>query len=359
MPTPTKILIIGPAWVGDMVMSQALLKRLKADNPDCLIDVLAPGWSGALLERMPEVRRALSMPLGHGQFGLVQRWQLGKSLRAEGYDQAIVLPNSWKSALVPFAARIPQRTGWLGEWRFGLLNDVRYLDKEKLPLMVQRFLALADDKRAGIPDNDKRYHPKLLVTQSSIQIALNKFHLNKNPPSPPFVKGGTSTVSPPFNKGGLGGIIALCPGAEFGPAKRWPSEHFAAIAKQKLNEGYQVWIFGSAKDQPVAAEIQQLTNNNCVDFTGKTNLGEAVDLLSLATTVVSNDSGLMHIAAALQRPVVVVYGSSSPRFTPPLSDNVKILSLNLSCSPCFKRECPLEHLKCLRDLTPELVLQEM
>jgi heptosyltransferase II len=334
MPSAKKILIIGPAWVGDMVMSQALLKRLKALDPNCSIDVLAPAWSSALLERMPEVRRALTMPLGHGQFNLMARWRFGKQLRAEKYDHAIVLPNSWKSALVPFAARIPQRTGWLGEWRFGLLNDARRLDKQKIPLMVQRFLALANNKNSDVPENAKQYWPTLIVTETSINTTLNKFNLSP------------STQS----------ILALCPGAEFGPAKRWPAKHFAAVAKQKLTEGFQVWLFGSVKDQPVAAEIQQATQQACVDFTGRTTLGEAIDLLSLANTVVSNDSGLMHIAAALQRPVIVVYGSSSPRFTPPLSDNVKILSLGLDCSPCFQRICPLGHLKCLHDLSPAQVL---
>jgi heptosyltransferase-2 len=335
MPITNKILIIGPAWVGDMVMSQALLKRLKTIDSNCTIDVLAPAWSSALLERMPEVRHALTISLGHGQLDLTQRWQLGKQLRNEKYDRAIVLPNSWKSALVPFAARVPLRTGWLGEWRYGLLNDARHLDKQKIPLMVQRFLALADNAVAEIPANDPQYWPALLVTPASISNTLAKFNLAQ--PTQP--------------------VLALCPGAEFGPAKRWPTAHFAAVAKQKLAQGYQVWLFGSAKDQPVAIEIQQATQQACVDFTGRTSLSEAIDLLSLATVVISNDSGLMHIAAALQRPVVVVYGSSSPRFTPPLSDKVKILSLGLDCSPCFQRECPLGHLNCLNNLSPELVLQ--
>lgn len=332
-----KILIIGPAWVGDMVMAQALFKLLKEQNPAAVIDVLAPAWSAGLLERMPEVRQALTMPLNHGQLALTQRWRLGRDLRAQHYDQAIVLPNSWKSALVPYAAHIPRRTGWRGEWRFGLLNDVRYLDKQRLPLMVQRFLALGHENTANIELDEKKYRPTLCVSTNAITTILAKFNL----PYP---------IQP---------ILALCPGAEFGPAKRWPTEYYGQIAQQKLAEGMQVWLFGSIKDQPIAAEIQQHTNNRCIDFTGRTNLGEAVDLLSLASLVVSNDSGLMHIAAALQRPLIVVYGSSSPRFTPPLSDNVKILSLQLDCSPCFKRVCPLGHLKCLRDLSPELVLQEM
>ena len=326
-----KILIIGPAWVGDMVMAQALFKLIKQQNPATIIDVLAPAWSRPLLARMPEVRQALVMPLGHRQLQLKLRWQLGKALRAEKYDQAIVLPNSWKSAFVPFAASIPQRTGWLGELRYGLLNDYRHLDKQQVPLMVERFLLLGLPTNSSIPANWQR--PQLQLDLSVTKTTLNKFNLNTDKP-----------------------VLALCPGAEFGPAKRWPTKHFAVVAQEKIAEGWQIWLFGSAKDQAVAYEIQQNTNNHCIDFTGKTSLGEAIDLISLTKVVVSNDSGLMHIAAALQRPSVVLYGSSTPYFTPPLSDRVKILSLNLACSPCFKRECPLVHLNCLQQLMPVNVL---
>lgn len=329
-----KILIIGPAWVGDMVMAQVLFKQLKIINPNAIIDVMAPGWSEPLLERMPEVRKALVMPLGHGALDLKTRWQLGVALRAEKYDQAIVLPNSWKSGVVPLAARIPLRTGWRGEFRYGLLNDVRYLDKNKLPLMIQRFSALGMAKNAELPQQLPK--PALKISEQTRFATLTKFNLQLDKP-----------------------VLAICPGAEFGPAKRWPANYFAEVANDKLIAGMQVWIFGSAKDQGIAAEIQRLTNNRCVDLTGRTTLGEAVDLLSLPTQVITNDSGLMHIAASLQRPMTVIYGSSSSRFTPPLSDNVKILSLNLPCSPCFKRECPLGHLNCLHDLTPELVIKNI
>ncbi len=329
-----KILIIGPAWVGDMVMAQSLFKTIKQAHPDAIIDVLAPNWSSALLERMPEVNQALVLPFAHGELQLRKRWQIGARLRTENYQQAIILPNSWKSALIPFAARIPIRTGWMRELRYGLLNDIRYLNKEALPLMIQRFIALGLPKNAALPAQAQLPKPALQVNQLSINATLTKFNLTQTKP-----------------------ILALCPGAEFGPAKRWPSSHYAKIAAAKLKEGWAVWLFGSPKDQPVAAEIQQETQHACIDLTGKTNLGEAVDLLSLANLVVSNDSGLMHIAAALQRPLVVVYGSSSPRFTPPLNERVKIISLELPCSPCFQRECPLGHLNCLKQLSPDLVLQ--
>lgn len=327
---PYKILIIGPAWVGDMVMAQTLFKFIKQAEPNAIIDVLAPAWTRALLERMPEVRRALDLPIEHKKMQLKQRWQIGKQLRAEKYDQAIVLPNSWKSALIPFIAKIPKRTGWLGEMRYGLLNDIRYLNKKQLPLMVQRFIALALDKNVVVPNHFQK--PALQVNEPEKAVA--KFNLHDRSP-----------------------ILALCPGAEFGPAKRWPAEYFAGVAKHKLTKGWQVWLFGSHKDQTVTAEIQNLAQHACIDLAGKTTLAEAIDLLSQANLVVSNDSGLMHIAAALKRSLVVVYGSSSPRFTPPLCDQVKILSIDLPCAPCFQRECPLGHLKCLRDLSPSLVLQ--
>ena len=154
-------------------------------------------------------------------------------------------------------------------------------------------------------------------------------------------------------------VLALCPGAEYGPAKRWPAAYFAEVAKDRLDQGWDVWLFGSHKDQAVAAEIQQLLGGRCIDLSGRTQLGEAIDLMSLAAVVVSNDSGLMHVAAALGRNLVALYGSSDPGFTPPLNDNARILRLGLSCSPCFQRECPLGHLKCLRDLDPSQVLQAM
>lgn len=331
---PYKILIIGPAWVGDMVMAQALFMQLKQIQPDVIIDVLAPAWTNALLERMPEVRRAIALPIAHGQFDWKQRWQLGKQLRLEKYDQAIVLPNSWKSALIPFIARIPKRTGWLGEMRFGLLNDARYLNKQSLPLMVQRFVALALEKADQLPKDFPK--PALQVSSEQQIHTTAKFAL--------------TTTAP---------VLALCPGAEFGAAKRWPVEYFAEIARQQLAAGWQVWLFGSHKDQAITAEIQNLTQQACMDLAGKTTLAEAIDLLSLANIVISNDSGLMHIAAALQRSLVAIYGSSSPRFTPPLSDRVKILSIDLACAPCFQRECPLGHLQCLRELAPNLVMQAM
>ena len=329
-----KILIIGPAWVGDMVMAQSLFRFLKQEHPDAELHVLAPDWTRALLSRMPEISEAISMPIGHGPLALRERYRIGKSLRKESYAQAIVLPNSFKSALIPFFAKIPKRTGWIREARFGVINDWRILDKEKYPLMIERFIAL------GLPKNQalkKPYPtPHFAISEDSLKRAMEKFEITQDKP-----------------------IIALCAGAEFGPSKRWPQEYFADVAKQKLAAGYQVFLFGSKNDLPICDHIQKACNDACVNLCGKTSLAEAIDLLSIAKAAVSNDSGLMHIAAAQNMPVVAVYGSTSPDFTPPLGEKAEIVKLNLECQPCFKRECPLGHWKCMKDLTPNIVLKAL
>jgi heptosyltransferase-2 len=333
--SPKKILIIGPSWVGDMVMAQSLFILLKQQNPNAIIDVLAPEWSRALLERMPEVDKALPLPIGHGELQLKTRYHIGCELRQAGYEQAIILPNSFKSALIPFWAKIPKRTGWRRELRSIILTDARALDKKRLPLMTERFLALALPKNAALPSNWQR--PKLEIAYDRLNQVREQYGLIQD-------------QSP---------ILALCPGAEFGPAKRWPAAYYAEVANDFIDKGWQVWLFGSPKDGEVAAEIQALTQQRSRDLTGRTSLASAIDLLSLASLVISNDSGLMHVAAALQRPQIVVYGSTDPGFTPPLNDRVKIVSLKIPCSPCFKRECPLpeEKLKCLTGLRPKHVLQ--
>ena len=336
--TPQKILIIGPSWVGDMVMAQALFIALKERSPDIIIDVLAPAWSLPLLERMPEINRGIIMPLGHDTLDLSARYHLGKELIAQQYQQAILLPNSWKSALVPFFAKIHLRTGWRGEFRFGLLNDLRRLDEQRYPLMVERFVALAYKDGDILPQPLPK--PSLSIDPKQCALSKEKFQLNTDRQ-----------------------ILAICPGAEFGSSKRWPEDHYAELATARLRSGWQLWIFGSSNDQAVAEKIKQQIPaqllSHCFDLTGKTTLAEAIDLLSLAGAVVSNDSGLMHVAAALNRPLVAVYGSTSPSFTPPLAERVAMISIPVDCGPCFQRECPLQHNKCLKDLPVEQVIQAL
>ena len=333
-----KILVIGPSWVGDMVMSQSLYISLKQEHPEAELHVIAPAWCCALLERMPEVDKAIVMPLGHGDFKLTERFRLGRRLASEGYDWAIVQPNSLKSALIPLFAGIKKRTGWKGESRYGLLNDLRS-NKRSFPLMVERYNALAYPKTQMIDSQSlpNLPWPSLAVDKKNQRLALSELSLDISRP-----------------------VLSLCPGAEFGPSKRWPEQHYAEVAKHQIEQGKQVWIFGSAKDIPVAETIRHSLPSqlqaHCHILAGKTSLHQAIDLMALSTMVVSNDSGLMHIAAALERPLVAVYGSTSPKYTPPLAEHVAVVHIDIECRPCFKRECPLGHLKCLKDLTPQLVI---
>lgn len=336
-----KYLIIGPSWVGDMVMSQSLYITLKKQRPDMELHVMAPRWCLPLLARMPQVDQAIEMPLGHGDFKLAARWKLGRELKQNQYTQAIVLPNSLKSALIPFFAGIKKRTGWKGESRFGLLNDLRS-NKNTFPLMVRRYIALAFPRQQmrAAKDIQEIPYPALLVDKAQQQTAIARLGINLDKP-----------------------VLGLCPGAEFGPSKRWPEAHYAAIAKQWIADGGEVWVFGSQKDQPVANTIRQYLpeglQTHCRLLAGNTSLTEAIDLLAACTTVVSNDSGLMHIAAAVNTPLVAVYGSTSPGYTPPLSQKVQIVHTDIECRPCFKRECPYGHLKCLRELQPNQVWQAL
>jgi heptosyltransferase II len=330
----TRTLVVGPSWVGDMVLAQSLFRVLKQRQPQSRVDVLAPPWTLPVLARMPEVDEAIPLPFNHGEFALRTRLALGRSLRERGYDRAILLPNSLKSAIVPFAACIRVRTGFVGEMRYGLLNDTRKLDKKRLPRTVDRFVALALEP-GEIPPPVA--NPELVADAANATQSLAR--LGREAP--------TSSV------------LGLCPGAEYGPAKRWPAEHYAEVAQAKLAEGWEVWLFGSEKDVPVTGEIQRLTGNRCLDLGGRTPLSDAIDLMSLTTAVVSNDSGLMHVAAALGRKVAAIYGSSDPGHTPPMSPHATVLYLKLECSPCFERECPLGHLRCLRNISPASVLEAL
>ncbi len=315
-------------------MAQSLFRTIKEQDDSVAIDVLAPQWSRALLDRMPEVRQSFVMPVGHGRLDLKQRYAIAKRLRVENYTQAMVLPNSWKSALIPWWSKIPLRTGFLGECRFGLLNDYRRLNKKALPKMIDRFAHLAYDRNAS-PTKTVPY-PRLEISEETVQAVCHKFGITADVLQRP--------------------ILALCPGAEFGASKRWPENYYAEVAQKKQKEGWAVWIFGSKNDSVVSAKIQAGMDEQCLDLTGKTTLDEAIDLLSLSSLVLTNDSGLMHIAAALQKPLVAVYGSTDPGFTPPLGGASQIVRLSMSCSPCFKRECPLGHHKCMQELYPEKVL---
>ena len=325
-----KILVIAPSWVGDCMLIQPMLARLMHRHPEAQIELLAPPWTAPLLRQMSEVYKVITNPFPHGAFKLADRYRLGNQLRASNFDQAIILPNSFKSALVPFFANIPLRTGFVGEMRYGLLNDARKLNKKELPLMVERFAQLAEAPNTSI--QRPLPQPRLRVAEGQQDNVLDKFDLKITKP-----------------------VAIFCPGAEYGAAKRWPIPYFAELAQYLRDFGYDVWLVGSPKDQEVGDKIVALGNNTCRNLCGKTELGDAIALLSCADLVVSNDSGLMHIAAAMDRPMLALYGSSSPQFTPPLSARAHILKLDMQCSPCFKRECRLGHFNCMNQMTPDQV----
>lgn len=326
------------------MMSHSLYQQLKQRYPECEIDVMAPAWSRPLLARMPEVNRALEIPIGHGSLALGKRYELGKNLR-EQYDLAIVLPNSLKSALIPFFANIPQRRGWKGEMRYGLLNDLR-VNKQDYPKMVQRYVALGFES-GEIPSAEEMPIMSPYLKTEPSEIAATVLHF-----APLF--------APLANRA----MIGFCPGAEFGPAKRYPHYHYAALAEKLIAEGYAVCLFGSAKDEAVGEEIRAAISAEnqafCVNLAGKTDLNQAVDLIATCQAVVSNDSGLMHIAAALNRPLVALYGPTSPDYTPPLSERAVIIRLiEGGLIKVRKGEGAEGYHQSLIDISPELVWEKL
>ena len=323
-----RILVVGPSWVGDMVMAQSLFKALKKRFSNSIIDVLAPEWSRPIINRMVEINESISMPVGHGQFNLGARYKLGKELRAKEYDRAIVLPRSFKSALVPWFAKIPVRTGFRGEMRLGLINDIRPLDKTVLTQTVQRYVALGIDKSTKIPPTID--YPSLEINKENQLKVLNKLGLSLEKP-----------------------IVSFMPGAEYGPAKCWPTDYFAKLAKLLNKENKQVWVFGSQKEYELGEQVKRSSSENVVNLCGKTQLADVVDLMACSQQAVSNDSGLMHVACAVGVKVYGIYGSSSPEYTPPLSDHAVVIKNDMPCSPCFSRTCKYEHYDCLRKITPD------
>lgn len=297
-------------------MAQPLLIRLK--HSGAALEVLAPEWVAPVARRMPEVDHVIAAPFRHGALQLASRWRLARQLKQRRYDLAIVLPNTWKSALIPFLAGIPLRAGYLGELRFGLLNIKHRKANSSMPLHYAR---LAEPPRTE--PQQPLPQPHLEVTQGEIAETARRFGIE-------------------------GRYAVFCPGAEYGPAKRWP--YFKELAEKV---GAPVVLLGSANDREAAADIP---GNNLV---GKTTLDEAIRLIAGAAVVVSNDSGLMHVAAALGRPQVALFGSSSPEHTPPASAKARVLWLHLECSPCFARECPLGHFRCMKEISVEQVLAAM
>ena len=312
--------MVAPNWIGDALMAQPMLARLHARHPGSRIDVVAPPWVAPVARRMPEVSEVLVADLRHGELQIGDRWRLGRQLKERGYDQAYVLPNTMKSALAPSFAGIPLRAGYLGESRVGLLNRIHKAKREREPMPLH-YARLAEE-----PGTE----PDLPLPAPSLSFSIE------------------SIKATAYRYGISGAYAVFCPGAEYGPAKRWP---FFRELSDRL--GSQVVLLGSPGD---LKDNKDIAGNNLI---GKTTLDEAIDLIAGAALVVSNDSGLMHVAAALGRPQVALFGSSSPEHTPPLSRAARVVWLKAECSPCFERVCPLGHFKCMNEISVERVLAEI
>ncbi|WP_394782010.1 lipopolysaccharide heptosyltransferase II [Undibacterium sp.] len=332
---PSRTLVIAPNWIGDAVMAQPLLRLLKQQHPDRPIDVLAPAWVAPVLRAMQEVDTVLSTPFRHGALQLRERWRFAKDLKQRGYVDAYVLPNTLKFALIPWFAGIRNRVGYKGESRYGLINVMHHDDPLHPRAMVPFYAALAGVPDAKAPVGLPR--PALSVSAQQIAPVLDKLNLKSNKP-----------------------LLAFSPGAEFGNAKRWPTSHFAQLANTVLadNPDVQIVLLGSGKDDVVCEEVRTLAPA-VRNLAGRTTLDEAVALIAQASVMVSNDSGLLHIASALNRPVIAIYGPTDPDHAPPFADVARSLSLRLACSPCKQRECPLGHHDCMQKLGSEMVWQEL
>ncbi len=335
-----RILVVAPNWLGDSIMAQPLLSRIKARLPSAPIDVIAVPAVAPVFRRMPEVSRVIEADFRHGRLDFKARWRLGRHLReqpAHGrYMQSYVLPNSWKSALVPFFADVPVRIGYAGEARVGLI-DVRH----------------PNPKKGGEREPMAQFYARLAELPGKAAPLIEM--------APPFLMGDPLRVIAAKVNLGLHPsqhLVALCPGAEYGPAKRWPAEHFAEVAGKLKARGFVPIVLGGPNDVAIGLTIEQLSSGAAINLVGKTSLDDAINLIAGCRAVITNDSGLMHVAAALSRPQIALFGSSSPEHTPPLSDLAHVITLRTECSPCFARECPLGHFKCMRELSAERVLAQ-
>ncbi len=329
-------LVIAPNWIGDAIMAQPLLALLKSDDKSCHIDVLAPSHIVPVFEAMAEVSDVIAAPQAHGKLQLRERLALARRLRKLAYDRCYVLPNSMKSALIPWLAGIPLRIGHRGESRYWLVNRVHDEQSSHRPPMVEHYARLAFAPQQVMPAGVA--NP--VLTRATVREAAVLARYSINPSDP---------------------IVVLCPGAEFGPAKRWPTRHYASLAALVCAEWPEanVVLLGSNKDRTLATEIAALSGQPLRNLCGETTLTEAMAIISRASSVVSNDSGLMHVAAAFGRPQVAVFGSSDPRHTPPRSTRARVEWLHLECSPCFERECPLGHSNCLNLISPLNVFESL
>lgn len=353
----TRSLVIAPQWIGDAVMTEPLLRRLHARGERITVGALP--WVAPIYRAMPQVAEVVEFPFAHGGVQFSARRQLAHSLTGQ-FDVAYVLPNSLKSALLPFLASIPKRVGYLGEARVGLLTHrLKNPPRHNRPPMVGFYSALS-----GEAGEDEPERPQLSVSALSASAYADAFGVAHEAAD----VAAWELAPPPY--------VVVVPGSEYGPAKRWPAAYFAQLAAQLMQElGLNVVVLGSSKEADLGLEIEQLVQKSLsgkthqsadqpspprlLSLTGKTQLSEAMQWIAGARAVVCNDTGLMHVAAALNVPQVALFGSSSPVHTPPLSDVAQVMWLKqeasyqppLDCAPCFERECPLGHMRCLNDLS--------
>ena len=328
-----RTLVISPNWIGDAVMAEPLLQLLRRQQPQRAIDVLAPAWVAPVWRAMAAVDTVIEAPFRHGALQLAERWAFAGQLRERGYADAYVLPNTLKFALIPWLAGIPQRVGYRGEMRYGLLNVMHHNDKKAPRAMVAFYAALAAAPSAAYAPVSDLPKPVLSVTATQISSVMAENGLRDNAP-----------------------VVIFAPGSEFGSAKRWPTGHFAALAAliHRAQPKAQIVLLGSAKDRAVCEEIVA-SAPAVVNLAGVTSLTQAIALIAQSQAVVSNDSGLLHIASALNRPLVAIYGPTDPDHAPPFSDVAASISLRLACAPCRQRECPLGHHDCMQKITAEMV----
>lgn len=321
-------LIIAPSWIGDLVISQSLLIQLKSEHPNCRIDVIARDELHPIISLMPEVNKIYPLNIEHGSFGFLKRLQLANRLKKNFYTTSFVLPNSYKSALIPWMAGIPKRIGYLREFRHILINK-KYKYIKHSNTMANRYLKLADYEYTN------QIKPQLNIKEEENQKVIKKFNINIEKK-----------------------IIILCPDAEYGEAKKWPINKWIHLSKSFDKNEHDLYFLG--KDKSIDIEIEKLCiQENIFSLINETTLSEVISLLNLSSLVISNDSGLMHVAASVNTNIIAIFGSTSPFYTPPLIDSHQgeIIYKQLDCSPCFKKTCPLGHLNCLNKISSEEVFE--
>ncbi|MEZ5785807.1 MAG: lipopolysaccharide heptosyltransferase II [Xanthobacteraceae bacterium] len=326
------ILIVPYMWIGDFVRCHSVVRLLKAERPERPVDVLTTAMVAPLLDYMPGVRKGIICDLPRRRLAFSQHRALAERLRAEHYGQALVMSRKWKAALAPFLAGIPRRTGLFGEARLGVINDLRFGERN-LPRMIDQCATLALPKGAPMPAQ----WPEPVLAVPAAEVNEWRGRLGLAPNDRP--------------------VVAFAPGA-VGPAKRWPAEYYGELARKLAGQDVAVWVLGGPGETGLASEIAAKGGAAVQDLTGP-DLRNAILALAAADFAVSNDSGLLHIAAAIGTPTIGIFGPTSPWHWAPLNPLAGVVEAasDLPCRPCHKPTCRLGHHRCMRDISPDTVLQ--